>query len=422
MKPETTRQGTVFKFGGTSLGSIDCINRVASLCETHRPLAVVVSAMAGETNRLVALGSQISSETRVPEYDLLVSSGEQVSVALLSLALRKRGITPCPMLAPHAGICTDAHFSRAQITQIHGAHMERAISQGQLPIIAGFQGVTEQGQITSLGRGGSDTSAVAIAAALGAAHCVIYTDVDGVYTTDPRICPSAHIIRTISYEAMLEMASQGSKVLHIRCVQLAARWGVTLHVRNTFSDDRGTTMVQSHSKESLEGEVVSGIAFSEQETWITVGPMGKGPYVLAQVFECLAHALINVDIISINDLDDARCTLGFTLGDNDASLAQSILQKTFPGVRLAARGDVAKVSIVGVGMRNHAGVAAKMFRTLAEAGIDILLVTTSEIKAGCLIPREKLHLAVNTLHKNFLAPSPVGGGALYTGNGHHFRE
>lgn len=392
--------GPVFKFGGTSMGSIERIEHVADLCLKLKPSAVVVSAMSGETNRLVSLAKEISTRTDVPEYDMLVASGEQVSVSLLSLALRKRGIEPAPMLAPNAGILTDSQFSRASIQKVKGDSIRSAIEKGQLPIIAGFQGVTEDGRLTSLGRGGSDTSAVAIAAGIGSKECIIYTDVDGVFTTDPRICPEAHIIRKINYEEMLEMASQGSKVLHIRSVQLAAKWGIRLIVKNTFSDDEGTEMSTINSP--IEGEVVSGVAATQNEAWIQAGTSKNPHFNLASVFTALAEKNVNVDIITQSQ-EENGIKINFTIAQPDSKLAIDTLRANFPGVPLYLHEDVAKISIVGVGMRTHAGVAARMFQTLASQKIEILLVTTSEIKVGCLIPREKMQQAVQALHQEFIS-------------------
>lgn len=412
----------VFKFGGTSMGSIERIEHVADLCLKLKPSAVVVSAMSGETNRLVGLAHQVYERTDVPEYDMLVASGEQVSVALLSLALRKRGIVPVPMLAQHAGIQTDSQFSRASILKINASMIQEPIQRNYLPVIAGFQGVTEDGQLTSLGRGGSDTSAVAVASAIGAKECVIYTDVDGVYSTDPRICPRARIVRKINYDEMLEMASQGSKVLHIRSVQLAAKWGIKLIVRNTFTQDEGTEMtidpcsIESekvntttqeqhkgacHAGASIEGEVVVGIAGTKEEAWIQIGPYRNSEFTLARVFSTLADKSINVDIINQNE-EPNGIKMNFTVGLHDASRACTSLKEIYPDLNIKIRDDVAKISIVGMGMRTHAGVAARMFRALAREHIDILLVTTSEIKVGCLILREKLTQATTVLHAEFL--------------------
>jgi aspartate kinase len=388
------------------MGSLERIAHVANLCIEKQPSAVVVSAMAGETNRLVGMARELCARTDVPEYDMLVASGEQVSVALLSLALRSRGVLPYPMLAPHAGIRTDAQFSKALIQSVGRENIVSRIRQGYLPIIAGFQGVTDDGQFTSLGRGGSDTSAVAVAAGIGAGECIIYTDVDGVFTTDPRICPAARIIRRVNYEEMLEMASQGSKVLHIRSVQLAAKWGIRLTVRNTFSNDEGTQM--TNTTDAIEGEVVTGVAASNDEAWLALGPIAPSAVptqgVLSTVFSALAERGVNVDIITQN-FEPAGVSVNFTVGGADVGIAEDILRATFAGVHLRKRLDVAKVSIVGVGMRTHAGVAARMFKALASRGIDILLVTTSEIKVACLIERARAPEAVRAIHAEFLEPS-----------------
>jgi aspartate kinase len=391
---------TVFKFGGTSMGSAERIEHVAAICARARPSAVVVSAMAGETNRLVTLAKSISDRTDVPEYDLLVASGEQVSVALLCLALRKQGLKPHPMLASQAGIRTNAKHSKALIQSVEQDWILQKVAEGYLPVVAGFQGVTEEGMFTSLGRGGSDTSAVAIAAAIGAKTCVIYTDVDGVYTTDPRVCSNAKIIRRICYEEMLEMASQGSKVLHIRSVQLAAKFGIDLWVKNTFSEDKGTQMIEGGSK--MESEVVTGVACSKEECWIALGPFADPIHdTLANVFGTLADHAINVDIITQN-IEPSGKTVNFTLALVDKDKAIDVLRSTFVSAKLSVVENVAKVSIVGVGMRTHAGVAAKLFRTLQTAGVPVLLVTTSEIKVACLVERALADTAVKALHDAFI--------------------
>jgi len=381
------------------MGSLERIEHVASLCAKLKPSVIVVSAMSGETNRLVGMAKQILNKTDVPEYDMLVASGEQVSVALLSLALRKIGIIPAPMLAPNAGILTDTQFSKASILKIDKEMICQQIKLGKIPVIAGFQGVTEEGQLTSLGRGGSDTSAVAIAAAIGAKDCVIYTDVDGVFTTDPRVCTKAKIIKKINYEEMLEMASQGSKVLHIRSVQLAAKWNINLHVKNTFSDSEGTQMLTKET--SIEGEIVTGIATTLDESWIQAGPYKHPSFNLSGVFSLLAEKGVNVDIINQNE-EDNGLKLSFTISETDEKMASQVLQSKFENLNIQARHDVSKISIVGVGMRTHAGVAARMFQALAKEKIDILLVTTSEIKIGCLILRDNVNKAVNVLHDEFI--------------------
>lgn len=392
------RVGTVFKFGGTSVGSVERIEHVADLCALHKPTAVVVSAMAGETNRLVALGREISPETNVPEYDMLVASGEQVSVALLCLALRKRGVEPYPMLASHAGIRTNSQFSQASIQSIAGSTILGHAAENRLPVIAGFQGLNDAGQITTLGRGAGDTSAVAVAAAIRAKDCVIYTDVDGVYTTDPRVCPQARLIAQINYEEMMELSSQGSKVLHMRSVQLAAKWGVRLIVKNTFKDEGGTVML-APGETHLEGEAVTGVAAAKDECWVRVGPLPHQPDTLSALFVHLAEHHINVDIIS-QQLEGASATIHFTISSADALRTRRALEN-WRGADVQFQDDVSKISIVGVGMKTHPGVAARMFRTLASEGIDVRLVTTSEIKVACLVDRARIEDAVKALHKAF---------------------
>jgi len=391
--------GPVFKFGGTSMGSLERIEHVASLCAQKLPSAVVVSAMAGETNRLVGMARHFTDHTDSPEYDLLVASGEQVSVALLSFALRKRGLTPVPMLAAHAGIVTDGLHSRATIQSVNREAIMHHVEKGEIPIIAGFQGVTQEGRFTSLGRGGSDTSAVAIAAGIGAKECVIYTDVDGVFTADPRVCPKARIIRRIRHEEMLEMASQGSKVLHIRSVHLAAKWGIRLFVKNTFSTDEGTEMISDN--EAIEGELVTGVAHSSDEAWFSVGPVPHTRTTLADVFGALATQGINVDIVN-QEIRGDGLMVHFTVAGTDVAQARQVISSVTPRAEVRVNQNVAKVSIVGVGMRVHAGVAARMFRALATAGVEILLVTTSEIKVACLVDRAALNIAVQALHSEFV--------------------
>lgn len=396
----TPELGPVFKFGGTSMGSLERIERVAELCIAKRPSAVVVSAMAGETNRLVGMAKHFTDQTDTPEYDLLVASGEQVSVALLSFALRKRGFKPIPMLAAHAGIVTTDLHSRATIQSVNKEAILKHISNGYIPIIAGFQGITQEGMFTSLGRGGSDTSAVAIAAGIGSSECVIYTDVDGVFSADPRICPSAKIIRRIRHEEMLEMASQGSKVLHIRSVQLAAKWGIRLFVKNTFSTDEGTEMISDN--EPIEGELVTGVAHSADEAWFSFGPVPHTRTTLANVFGTLAQHGINVDIVN-QEVRSQGLLIHFTVAGTDVPKAREVLSTLSPTAEIRVNQDVAKVSIVGVGMRVHAGVAARMFKALADAGIEIRLVTTSEIKVACLVDRTMLAAAASALHKEFIS-------------------
>lgn len=407
MTTASARTGQVFKFGGTSVGSVERIEHVADLVAKHRPLAVVVSAMAGETNRLIDLGRLISNETAVPEYDMLVASGEQVSVALLSLALRKRGIEPTPMLASHAQIRTDSLFSNASIRSIAGQQIRTESEAGRMAVIAGFQGLNEAGQITSLGRGGSDTSAVAVAAAMQARECIIYTDVDGVYTTDPRICAQARLIPQINYEEMMELSSQGSKVLHMRSVQLAARWGIRLVVRNTFKDEGGTVML-APGEAHIEGESVTGVAATQDEVWVRVGPIPYEPTRLGELFTYLAENKINVDIINqqIERAGDSKQVFfHFTVSGTDLQNTRRALSHWaidgLTAIPTELREDVGKVSIVGVGMKTNPGVAAQMFRCLARAGIEVLLVTTSEIKVAVLVERRSVDDAVRVLHAHF---------------------
>lgn len=391
----------VKKFGGTSVGSVERIQHVASLVAREvgrgRLPVVVASAMAGETNRLVALGNEIDPSYRGPAYDMLVASGEQVSIALLTIALGKAGVKAKPYLAYQLGIETDSVFAKARIRSISTAELENTLKAGIVPVIAGFQGVDEDRNITTLGRGGSDTSAVAVAAALRLPACEIYTDVPAVFTADPRLVPRAREIPKLSFEEMMEMASLGSKVLHVRSVEIGAKHGVRLHVRHTFQEREGTWIVPEG--EVMENPVVSAVTHDAQTVVFKLAPIPRDVQFIANLFSVLSDRGVSVDIITQSQLDGS---LAFSVTAEDEPLTRTVLEGFKPaGVKVETIDDVAKISTVGVGMRNHPGVAARFFRTLAAHDIQVQLVTTSEIKISAIIARSRLQDAAQALHTEF---------------------
>lgn len=394
----------VMKFGGTSVGTIERIRNVAQRVkrevEAGNEVAVVVSAMSGETNRLVGLCEEASSLYDLREYDVVVSSGEQVTVGLLSIVLQSIGVAARSWLGWQLPLRTsDAHGS-ARIQAIDTGDMIRRFGEGQVAVVAGFQGIDSQGRITTLGRGGSDTSAVGLAAALKADRCDIYTDVDGVYTSDPRIVAKARKLDKITYEEMLEMASQGAKVLQTRSVELAMKEGVRLQVLSSFEDRPGTLVVDE--EEIVEQEIVSGIAYSRDEAKITLREVPDKPGVAASIFGPLTDAQVNVDMIVQNvSATGAATDLTFTVTKADFNRAVDVLkgqEETIGYKELRADKDVVKVSVIGVGMRSHAGVAQRMFKALADKGINIQVISTSEIKVSVLISEEYTELALRSLH------------------------
>jgi aspartate kinase len=406
----------VQKYGGTSVGSIERMKNVAARClATQRQghqVAVVVSAMSGETNRLIALVNQLQEDHNDREVDVIVSTGEQVSVGLVALAIRAAGGKARSFLGHQCKIVTDSAFSRARIVSIESQPIKDSMAAGEIAVIAGFQGVDEKGSITTLGRGGSDTTGVAIAAALKADICEIYTDVDGVYTTDPNIVPNARKIDRISYEEMLELASLGAKVLQLRSVELGMKYGVPIHVRTSFSDAPGTWVVPEES--SMEKVVVSGVTASRDEAKITLQALPDVPGIAARVFAPLADANISVDMIVQNQAHGGTTDLTFTVPKLDRKRSVDLLKEKVSdivgagGERITSDDEISKVSVVGVGMRSHAGVAKTMFTLLAQEGINIQLISTSEIKISCVIARKYAELAVRTLHDGFglsLAPA-----------------
>ncbi len=397
----------VQKYGGTSVGTIERIKHVAAKVQATKKaghdVVVVVSAMAGETNRLIALANQISEIPDEREKDVLLASGEQVSVALLSLALKELRQPSRSFLGHQVRIETDSAYGKARIRNIDSKKIVQSLAAGEVVVVAGFQGVDEDDNITTLGRGGSDTSAVALAAFLNAMACEIYTDVEGVFTTDPGICPDARKLARISYDEMIELASTGAKVLEIRSVEFAKKFLVPVHVRSTFIDNEGTWLVKED--ESMDDVLVSGVSYDKNEAKITLQRVPDRPGLAAQIFGPIADAHIVVDMIIQNASEDGTTDLTFTVSKADYKKALAIMEKTAPAVR--AQGvkvdtDIAKVSVVGVGMRTHAGVAAKMFEVLAQEGINIEMISTSEIKISVVIQAKYTELAVRVLHDAFI--------------------
>ena len=394
----------VQKFGGTSLADVDRIKRVArrvkSEVKAGNEVAVVVSAMAGVTNQLVGWTRETSKVHDAREYDVVVSSGEQVTAGLLALALQDAGIDARSWLGWQIPLRTDGVHGKARIEAIDITEIRRRMAGGQVAVLAGFQGIGPRGRITTLGRGGSDTSAVALAAALGAERCDIFTDVDGVYTSDPRIVAKARKLARITYEEMLEMASQGAKVLETRSVELAMVHRVRVHVRSSFADTPGTLLVDED--EIVEQQIVSGIAYSRDEAKITVQKVADRPGVAAAIFGPLADNAINVDMIVQSASDDGRTAdLTFTVARAELDRAVAVLEESRPVLGFAALKpdpNVVKISVIGVGMRSHAGVAKQMFQTLADKGINIQVISTSEIKVSVLIAADYTELALRALH------------------------
>ena len=398
----------VQKYGGTSVGSIERIesvaDRVASFRAKGHDVVVVLSAMSGETNRLIGLAQQIQDNPDPRELDVLVSTGEQVTIALLCMALKKRGVDARSYTGGQVRILTDNSHTKARIQAIDDSNMRADLNAGRVVVVAGFQGVDEQGNITTLGRGGSDTTGVALAAALKADECQIYTDVDGVYTTDPRVVPNARRLERVTFEEMLEMASLGSKVLQIRSVEFAGKYNVPLRVLSSFKEGPGTLITLDEENNTMEHPIVSGIAFNRDEAKVTIAGIPDTPGVAARILAPVGAANIEVDVIVQNVSADNTTDLTFTVNKGDMKKAVTILEGVAKelGARSVAGDDkVAKVSIVGVGMRSHAGVASRMFTALAADGINIQMITTSEIKISVIIEERFLELAVRTLHTAF---------------------
>ena len=396
----------VYKFGGTSVGSVERIKSVAEKVKKAHDLGdqivVVLSAMSGETNRLIDLAKEMQSQPTARELDVLISTGEQVTVALLSMALHQLGCDATSYTGGQVRILTDSVHTKARIREIDDAKMRADLNDRKVVVVAGFQGVDEFGNITTLGRGGSDTSAVALAAALKADECHIYTDVDGVYTTDPRVEPKARRLDHITFEEMLEMASLGSKVLQIRSVEFAGKYNVALRVLSSFQEGCGTLITYEDSQ--MESALISGIAFNRDEAKLTITGVPDLPGVAHKILGPIADANIEVDMIVQNIADDASTDFTFTVHRNEYLRAKTILEQTCSelGARKVTGDDtIVKVSIVGVGMRSHAGIASTMFKTLADEGINIRMIATSEIKISVVVDEKYLELAVRALHSAF---------------------
>jgi len=396
----------VQKYGGTSVGDIDRIrhvaNRVAETWRQKNQVAVVVSAMAGETNRLIDLVQQITDKPNMREYDVVVSTGEKVTIGLLAVTLESMGVPAESFMGHQVKILTDNVYSKARIRDIEPQQLRSTLESGKVAIVAGFQGQDENGSITTLGRGGSDLSAVAVAAALKADVCEIFTDVDGVFTTDPNICSRARKIQRISYDEMLEMASLGAKVLQTRSVEFAKKHDVKIHVRSSFTHEEGTYVVQEESE--MEKVLVTSVTYNKDEAKVSLCGVPDVPGVAARIFTPLAKKNIVVDVIIQNISKDGYTDLTFTVPKSEIRDALEIIQPVADelGLReIVTDEDVSKVSIIGVGMKTHAGVAAKMFRTLSDEGINIQMINTSEIKISCVIREKYTELAVRALHDAF---------------------
>ncbi len=412
---DTTMALIVQKYGGTSVASPDRIKSVARRVARFRAqghqVVVVLSAMSGETNRLIALTKEVASNPTPRELDVVVSTGEQVTIGLLCMALEDIGVAAKSYTGGQVRILTDSLHTKARILNIDEAPVRKDLDEGKVVVVAGFQGVDEHGNITTLGRGGSDTTAVALAAALNGDECQIYTDVDGVYTTDPRIVPEARKLDTITFEEMLEMASLGSKVLQIRSVEFAGKYKVKLRVLSSFEDREGEgTLITVEEDKNMEQPVISGIAFSRDEAKITVIGVPDKPGIAYQILGPIADANIDVDMIIQNVGHDDATDFSFTVMRADLAKAVKVLEgvQSHIGARsIETDGAMCKVSIVGVGMRSHPGVASQMFRTLAEEGINIRMISTSEIKISVVIDDKYLELAVRALHKAFGLDTPA---------------
>ncbi len=399
----------VQKYGGTSVGSTERIKhvaqRVAKYHSQGHQVVVVVSAMSGETNRLIALAKEIQSSPNPRELDVMVSTGEQVTIALLSMALMALNIKAKSYTGGQVRILTDSAHTKARILKIDEEKIRADLNAGSVVVVAGFQGVDEANNITTLGRGGSDTTGVALAAALKADECQIYTDVDGIYTTDPRIVPEARKLATITFEEMLEMASLGSKVLQIRSVEFAGKYRVKLRVLSSFEEEGEGTLITFEEDNNMEQAVISGIAFNRDEAKITVLGVPDHPGIAYQILGPIADANIDVDMIIQNVGHDGTTDFSFTVHRNELANAMAILKNSILphiGARDVIGGDrIAKVSVVGVGMRSHAGIASRMFRVLAEEGINIQMISTSEIKISVVVDEKYMELAVRVLHKAF---------------------
>jgi aspartate kinase len=396
----------VQKYGGTSVGSVERIHRVADLvADTRRAghqVVVVLSAMSGETDRLLRLAHEITPNPDERELDMLLSTGERVTIALLAMDLRGRGINAQSFTGRQVGIITDSTHTKARIARVTAERITEALADGIIPIVAGFQGINEQSDVTTLGRGGSDLTAVALAAALKADRCIIYTDVDGVYTADPNIVPTARHLGKVSYEEMLELASLGAKVLQSRSVEFAAKHGVPLEVKSSFNEGRGTLVTKEDA--DMERVAVSGVTADRNQAKLTIVGVPDRPGIAARIFGPVAEANIIVDMIIQNVSQAAMTDISFTVPRADLPKAVDLVQRVAKEINaksVAVTESIAKVSLVGVGMRSHSGVAARMFTVLSREGVNIMMISTSEIKISCVIEEKYLEQAVRALHQAF---------------------
>ena len=396
----------VQKYGGTSVGTTERIKnvaqRIAEVQRTGKDVMVVVSAMAGETDKLLAMAREFSDHPQHREIDLLLSSGERISAALLTIALNALGCQAVSMTGRQIGLVTDSSHTRARIKHIDASRAKELLNNKHVVVVAGFQGINEQGDVTTLGRGGSDTSAVAVAVALGAERCEIYTDVDGVYTADPNMVADARKLDVVYYEEMLEMASLGAKVLQSRCVEVAKKYKMPLVVRSSYNNEEGTLICEENP--SMERPQVSGIMYQKNQSKVTVRGVPDEPGIAAGIFDALAEAAISVDMIIQNVSAEGHADISFTLDTDHLVEAMEVMKKTahqFKPENLISDSNIAKISIVGEGMRSHSGIASVMFRTLSNENINILMISTSEIRVSCIIESKYTELAVRALHDAF---------------------
>lgn len=407
----------VQKYGGTSVGTIERIHHVADRIERSRKeghqLVVVLSAMSGETDRLLKLAHQVTAIPDERELDMLLSTGERVTIALLAMDLRGRGVNACSFTGRQVGIHTDSAHTKARISRVAAERIKHALSDGIVPVVAGFQGINERSDVTTLGRGGSDLTAVALAAALKADRCIIFTDVDGVYTTDPNIVPGARRLDRISYEEMLEMASLGAKVLQSRSVEFAAKFSVPVEVNSSFKEGKGTLV--THEDADMESVMVSGVTGDRNQAKITIIGVPDHPGIAAKIFGPVAEASIVVDMIIQNVSQASLTDISFTVPRTDLRKAVDLVQriaKEIEAKSVAVTESMAKVSLIGVGMRSHSGIAARMFDILSREGVNIMMISTSEIKISCVVDEKYLELAMRALHSAFgldRAASPALG-------------
>lgn len=398
----------VQKFGGTSVGSPERIaqvaEKIAKFREAGDDIVVVVSAMSGETNRLLALAKQVADKPSLREMDVMIATGEQVTIALLAMALNKIGVPAVSFTGVQVPIVTDSEHGKARILSIDESKVSEQLKAGKVVVVAGFQGVDEQGSITTLGRGGSDTTAVALAAALKADECHIYTDVDGVYTTDPRVVPRAQRLDRITFEEMLEMASLGSKILQLRSVEFAGKYNVPLRVLHSFEEGSGTLITTDDNEDSMEQPIISGIAFNRDEAKLTIRGVPDTPGVAFKILGPISAANIDIDMIVQNVAQDNTTDFTFTVNNVDYDKALDVLKTTAQEIgagEVSGTTNIAKVSIVGVGMRSHPGVASSMFEALAKENINIQMISTSEIRVSVVIDERYVELAVRALHTAF---------------------